>query len=130
MGAGRNDFDAHFIVIQLCRGSECSVCGEIFVKQEIIPAPGHVEAIIPAIPATCTATGLTEGKKCAVCDEILVAQQVTPATGHSFGEWVETTTPTENEAGEKTRYCANCDATETSPIAPLGHIHALHPVSA
>ena len=38
----------------------------------------HTEEIIPAVPATTTATGLTEGKKCSVCGEIIVAQQVTP----------------------------------------------------
>ena len=38
---------------------------------------------IPAVGATCTATGLTAGKKCADCGEILVKQEVTPKTGHT-----------------------------------------------
>ena len=38
---------------------------------------------IPAVPATCTETGLTEGTKCADCGEILVAQEVVPALGHT-----------------------------------------------
>jgi len=113
----------------LTAGVMCEVCGEILVEQEVVPALGHTEEILPSISATCTESGITEGKKCAVCGEILVAQQEIPATGHSFGEWIETIAPTEEAAGEKTRYCANCDATETSPIAALGHVHELHPVT-
>ena len=38
---------------------------------------------IPAVPATCTETGLTEGTKCSDCGEILVAQEVVAALGHT-----------------------------------------------
>lgn len=44
----------------------------------------HTEEIIPAVPASCTETGLTEGKKCSECNEILVAQTKVDALGHSF----------------------------------------------
>ena len=108
--------------------SVCSVCGEVLVKEEIVPALGHTEEIIPGISASCTESGITEGKKCSACGETLVEQKEIPATGHSFGEWIETKAPTEKEAGEKTRYCANCDAIETSVIAPLGHSHKNYPV--
>ena len=43
----------------------CS-CGEI-IESETIPATGHTEETIPAVDATCTASGLTAGKKCTVC---------------------------------------------------------------
>ena len=57
---------------------KCSVCGEILEENdlgELDPATGHTEEIIPAVPATCGATGMTEGVKCSVCGEILVAQE-------------------------------------------------------
>ena len=66
----------------LTEGKHCSVCGEILVKQEVIPAKGHTEEVDSAKDATCTETGLTEGKHCSVCDEILVKQEVIPALGH------------------------------------------------
>ena len=43
----------------------------------------HTEEIIPAVPATCTETGLTEGLKCSECGEILTAQEVVSANGHT-----------------------------------------------
>ncbi len=43
----------------------------------------HTEEIIPAVPATCTETGLTEGLKCSECGEILTAQEEVPAKGHT-----------------------------------------------
>ncbi len=43
----------------------------------------HKEQTIPAVAATCTATGLTEGVKCSVCDEILTAQQEILAVAHA-----------------------------------------------
>ena len=44
----------------------------------------HIEAIIPAVAATCTKTGLTEGKKCSVCDKILVAQNTVDKLAHTI----------------------------------------------
>ena len=65
-------------------------CGETY--EEVIPAKGHTEEIIPAKDATCGATGLTEGKKCSVCGEVLVAQEETPATGnHTYDNANDTT---------------------------------------
>ena len=43
----------------------------------------HTEEIIPAVPATCTESGLTQGLKCSECGEILTAQEVVPANGHT-----------------------------------------------
>ncbi|MBE6565961.1 MAG: hypothetical protein E7659_02520 [Ruminococcaceae bacterium] len=50
------------------------------------PACEHAEEIIPASPATCTETGLSEGKKCSKCGEILVEQTIIAALGHTFVE--------------------------------------------
>ena len=67
----------------MTEGSCCSVCNEILVAQEVVPALGHTEEIDVAVAATCTETGLTEGKHCSVCNEVLVAQEIVPALGHT-----------------------------------------------
>ena len=67
----------------LTDGTKCSVCGEILVKQEVIPATGHTEVTIKGKAATCTESGLTDGIKCSACGEILVKQEVISATGHT-----------------------------------------------
>ena len=53
-------------------------------KDEEIPAKGHTEETIPAVPATCTETGLTAGVKCSVCKDVLEAQTVVDALGHDM----------------------------------------------
>ena len=67
----------------LTEGSHCSLCGEVLIAQETIPAIGHTEAINESKDATCTETGLTEGKYCSVCNETLLVQETIPAKGHT-----------------------------------------------
>jgi len=43
----------------------------------------HVEETIPAVPATCTETGLTAGTKCSKCNDILTKQETVAALGHT-----------------------------------------------
>ncbi len=63
-----------------CDGSAlCSVCGKAMAPID------HTPAVLPAVPATCTETGLTEGSGCSVCKAIITAQEVVPAKGHSGG---------------------------------------------
>ena len=59
------------------------MCGKELAAQEVIPATGHTEEVVPGKAATCEETGLTEGKKCSVCGKELAAQEVIPALGHT-----------------------------------------------
>ncbi len=68
----------------LTEGKHCSVCEEVLVAQEVVPAKGHTEVEDKAVEATCTETGLTAGKHCSVCNEVLVKQETVPAKGHTF----------------------------------------------
>ena len=65
----------------------CTKCGETKFEEYPAsvgtPATGHSEEIIPEVPATCVATGLSAGVKCSVCGEILVAQEETPVNKES-----------------------------------------------
>ena len=58
----------------------CS-CGYSYLED--LPFADHTPETIPAVPATCTQSGMTEGSKCSVCGGILVAPVESPATGHS-----------------------------------------------
>ncbi len=70
----------------------CSVCKKYFKNSlgtsettktnTVITKKGHTEETIPAVAATCTATGLTAGKKCSVCGTVLTEQTMVDALGH------------------------------------------------
>ncbi|MGM9554591.1 MAG: leucine-rich repeat domain-containing protein [Faecousia sp.] len=77
----------------------CTACGTS--KTEEIAAAGHTEAVDLAIPATCTATGLTEGSHCGVCGVTIVAQEVVATIDHSY-------TYSDNGDGTHTVGCENC----------------------
>ena len=51
---------------------------------ESIPATGHTVVTDPAVPATCTATGLTEGSHCQTCGAVITPQQVIPMAAHTI----------------------------------------------
>ena len=81
----------------------CDVCGENVCAS-------HVLTAIPAVPATCTATGLTEGTKCSACGEIVKAQEVVPMIDHNVS-YVEVKEPTFTAAGCNEHYkCNDCGA--------------------
>ncbi len=96
-------------------------CGE--TRTEEIAANGHTKVAMPAVPATCTGTGLTEGIKCSVCQKVLTAQQTVPALGHDLDDGTVTTAPTCEGKGVRTYTCqrVNCGHTVTEDIPAKGH---------
>lgn len=55
---------------------------------------------------------------------------IAPECEHAWGEWTETKAPTCTEAGEETRTCSKCDATETRTVEALGHNVVKHDAKA
>ena len=84
-----------------------------------LPPVGHTEAEDPAVPATCTETGLTAGVHCSVCGEVFTAQETVDALGHDWGDWTVTKEAQPGAAGERQRTCSRCDMVETEEIPAL-----------
>ncbi len=89
---------------------KCDVCGENLCTN-------HEEEEIPAVDATCTATGLTAGSKCSKCGEILTAQTEVPALGHNW----------EDATCTVAKKCSVCQVTEGKA---LGHTEEVIPAVA
>lgn len=79
----------------------------------------HMEQEIPAVAATCTASGLTAGVECPVCGAILQVQHTVPALGHAFGDWATTQQATVFQTGARQRRCATCGEQQTESIPRL-----------
>ena len=131
-------------------GWKCEKCNEFWIPQEVIPALGHdwnenypcqndtsactrchlhydtkqehQIVVIPAVPATCTATGLSEGSYCDICGETLVEQTELPLTDH---DWIVADMEVPARCGvvghkEGSTYCLVCEYDE-DPIPALDH---------
>lgn len=71
-----------------------------------VKCQNHTVVTAPAVPATCTKTGLTEGSHCSVCGEVIEEQQETPALGHDYvGVY---TPPAGTTPGYTTYTCSRC----------------------
>ena len=100
----------------------CTDCGKLFNDsngtQELTAADvtigklPHTPVTIPAVPATCEQSGMTEGSKCSVCQEVITAQTTIPALNHDWQPAVCETPET----------CTRCHVTRGSA---LGHDYSV-----
>lgn len=103
--------------------TSCEVCHAEVSSQQIAIRP-HSEVIDAAVPATCTATGLTEGTHCGACQQTLIPQTVTEPLEHVWA----------NEAGETVTciysdeasalYCTRCGFKVNAGDELLSTIHS------
>ena len=105
------------------RAYKCGREGCTNMWLDYVAATGHSEVPIDAVPATCTATGLTEGKVCTVCKEITLAQSVAPMIPHTFNVDVAELKATCTKDGYTAhKKCQFCEATEGKEVLHLlGH---------
>ena len=107
----------------------CERCQKILEEGTIIPANGHKEEPIPAVPPTCGQPGTKGGIQCSVCDEVLKEPEKVLATGnHTPGnkQGEETTVPatcTVDGTKKVTYECSNCGQVfqKEEPIPSKGH---------
>ena len=93
----------------------CSICGE--TKDEIIPVTDHDPVPVPAVPANCQKTGLTEGVSCSMCGLVFTPQAILPKTGHS---WKDSVTPaTTSKNGKLVSACSVCGAAKKTTIPKI-----------
>ena len=103
----------------LTAGKHCSVCNEIFIAREAVPALGHTARDGEYKAPTCTVDGFTAGLICEVCNDVLEAKEKIPATGHSFSSIATPSTCTER--GYTTHTCHCGSSYVDSYVDALGH---------
>ena len=96
----------------------CNNCGNMIGDTEYLPKLGHSYKKTIKTEATCVTSGEAL-YDCIRCEDYYTEE--IPSTGHSFGEWVQTKTPTCTETGSKRRDCTNCDEYETETVAKTEH---------
>ncbi len=92
-------------------------------KIDFHESDGHIEEIMPAKPATCTESGLTEGKRCCVCEKILIEQEGIVEKGHSWNDnYTVDKAASTKAAGSKSKHCATCDAVDEASVVKIAKI--------
>ncbi len=92
-------------------GSHCSVCNQIFVKQETIKASGHKVVIDPAVEAGCETKGKTEESHRSVCGKVIVEQTAIKAAGHDWEAGKVTKAAACETDGRRRVTCKKCKVT-------------------
>ena len=100
----------------LTEGKHCSVCNEILLAQEVVPANGHAYESVVTEP-TCTEKGYTTHT--CHCGDTYVDSEV-DALGHSPSDWIVDTEAQIGVEGSKHKECTVCGETlETEVIEAL-----------
>lgn len=109
-------------------GTKAQSCVRCSQKGNVttIPALGHSYSSSYTIDraASCVSQG-EKSRHCTRCSS-RTDIAIISATGHSWGSWGTTKQATESSAGQESRKCQSCSATETRTIAKLatkGHKH-------
>ena len=104
----------------LTEGKHCSVCGEIILAQNVIPATGHSYGNwIITKDEDCENDG-TKERKCKNCGKTETG--VVPSIGHKYDEVI--TDPTETEQGYTTFTCTVCGKSYVSDyVDPITNVN-------
>ena len=110
----------------LAGGVKAYTCSRCNTANDVaLPALGHTEAADPAVPATCTQTGLTAGSHCSVCGAVIARQTAVSALGHDFRrDTVRDVAPTCLAGGVKAYTCSRCNTANDVALLALGHTEA------
>ena len=101
-------------------GEHCSVCGEVFIAQAVIPAPGHkadANGFTTVKAASCEKAG-EEKATCGVCGQSFTRE--IPATGHNYK--VDIVPPTCTAKGYSLHKCTVCGHSyKDASVKATGH---------
>ena len=102
-------------------GSHCSLCKEVLIAQEEIPATGHSwNAGTVTTAATCTTAGV-KTYTCKTCGE--TKTETIAALGHNYSStWTIDKEATCTDEGSKSHHCTRCKAkSDVTNISAAGH---------
>ena len=87
----------------------CSTCKNI--ENAVIARLDHEVEVVPAVAATCTATGLTEGIYCTSCNNVLKEQEPVAQMAHRWKtDMTVDRKATISNGGSMSYHCSDCNA--------------------